>query len=145
MTNTQIQSRLMTIPGELRNRIYRYALLKDKKLKVTAAGYERSPLFLVCKAVREEVLEIYYYETTFQVVMPRYDTTVLLKFLDVVRTVGLEIGTNCEDDFKFKVEFHILHICKQRLTYATEQSHLLLQTARATTLGKLPSLDVSIA
>lgn len=49
--------RLLDLPAELKNEIYRLVVVtsdKEHPIEVTARGFERSALFLTCKEVREE-------------------------------------------------------------------------------------------
>ena len=53
--------RLLDLTGELRNRIYRYALVDPDQLSIpiTVDGYARPGLLSTCKQIRQEALKIY--------------------------------------------------------------------------------------
>lgn len=72
-------SRLESLPGELRNRIYRYAVVEEGLVNAaTCTNYERArkwqsnepALASTCKQFRKEVLPIYYAENIFTFAKP---------------------------------------------------------------------------
>jgi hypothetical protein len=56
---------LFAIPAELRNRIYRYAMIQDGDLTVTPRGPSEPALLRTCYVVRDEACSIYYGENQF--------------------------------------------------------------------------------
>lgn len=59
---------LLALPGEIRNRIYRYVLLKPKPFAVRLQFSPRdTALLLVNKQVYREASTIFYYENTFRI------------------------------------------------------------------------------
>ncbi|KAK4611195.1 uncharacterized protein CLAFUR5_13878 [Fulvia fulva] len=74
-------SRLLGVPGELRNRIYRYVLLQESPIIVTDTGFDRPGLMSTCKAVRTETVKIYYEENKFTVDIINLSSETLVAFL----------------------------------------------------------------
>ncbi|KAK3706038.1 hypothetical protein LTR37_013032 [Vermiconidia calcicola] len=75
------RSSLLGLPGELRNRIHRNALLTDDSdVIVDANGVPEPALLLTCKQIRAEGAQIYYSESDFMIHVPDYDTAVVLKW-----------------------------------------------------------------
>lgn len=58
---------LLGIPGELRNTIYRYALLEDQLVKLSPQNHQLPGLLRTCSQIRDEANEIYQIENNFQV------------------------------------------------------------------------------
>jgi hypothetical protein len=57
-------SRLLSLPGELRNRIYRFAIIGTRALEIDAARWSthQPPLLKICKQIRHEALRLFYIE-----------------------------------------------------------------------------------
>ncbi|KAM3420438.1 hypothetical protein BST61_g3711 [Cercospora zeina] len=86
-------SRLLRLPAELRNRIYRLGLHTagdEDRIIVTDFGHERPALLQTCRKIRTEALKIYYYENSFRIDMNSYDSTLLARFTQKLRDLGLE-------------------------------------------------------
>ncbi|WPB02075.1 uncharacterized protein RHO25_006709 [Cercospora beticola] len=86
-------SRLLQLPAELRNRIYRLVLHtagEEDRIIVTEFGHERPALLQTCKKIRNEALKIYYYENSFRIDMNSYDSALLARFTRKLRDLGLE-------------------------------------------------------
>lgn len=82
---------LLELPAELRNRIYRLVLHRNKHIQVATTGYEREDMLSTCRQIRQEAIKIYYYENTFRVTMPDWNTMDTFKrFYDQTRRLGLE-------------------------------------------------------
>lgn len=64
--------RLMMLPGELRNQIYRHVLCGNENLRVGGSGYKRPTFMLCCRQIRRETLAIYYQENRFKFVLYRW-------------------------------------------------------------------------
>lgn len=63
--NRQRHSRLLNLPGELRNLIYEYATYTDVKCQITKAnGIPEPALLMTCKRIRKEAMCIYYASNT---------------------------------------------------------------------------------
>lgn len=64
------QSPLIELPAELRNNIYRKALLRDGEISVSSKESPDEPALLAtCRQIRSEVLPIYYGENNFVAVI----------------------------------------------------------------------------
>ncbi|KAK4496542.1 hypothetical protein PRZ48_012522 [Zasmidium cellare] len=78
--------RLWKLPGELRNRIYRYVLLKPEdaagndRIIVDATGYDRPGVVSTCKQIRKETLKIFYSENAFHIEVINYNSSTLLRW-----------------------------------------------------------------
>lgn len=57
----------MGIPGELRNEIYRFALLENSMIKVSPQSHSQPPLLWTNRQIRTEALTIFETENTFKV------------------------------------------------------------------------------
>ncbi|KAI7535771.1 hypothetical protein KC331_g11853 [Hortaea werneckii] len=68
-TNADIttQAHLLTIPGELRNIIYRLVLLSDDRIKIDKRHRKMPPLLRTCQQIYAEARSIYFGENSFQV------------------------------------------------------------------------------
>lgn len=58
---------LLGIPGELRNQIYRYALLEDQLIKLNPQDHQLPGLLRTCRQIADEATDIYQTENNFQV------------------------------------------------------------------------------
>ena len=72
-------SPLLELPGELRNRIYGYVLVDDI-IKLDSTGHTEPELLHTCKQVRKEAIRIYYAENRFEILVPDYDSSLLLQW-----------------------------------------------------------------
>lgn len=57
-------SALSTLPGELRNRIWRFSLIEPDGVNISG-GARLPPLLSICRQIRQESYEIYFVENTF--------------------------------------------------------------------------------
>lgn len=57
----------MGIPGEIRNQIYRHALLQDTMIKVSPHSHEQPALLQTNRQIRKEALSIWMTENIFKV------------------------------------------------------------------------------
>lgn len=69
------------LPGELRNKIYRYVILQNTPILVNSAGYQRSGLMSVSKQARSETVSIFYSENRFRSDVSEYNSDNLLQFV----------------------------------------------------------------
>jgi len=69
--------RLFTLPGELRNRIYRCALLSSEKVVVNSQSFAQPSLLETCTKVRREASSIYYLANDFLIEVPDFDSNAL--------------------------------------------------------------------
>ncbi|KAI5367999.1 hypothetical protein Slin15195_G031330 [Septoria linicola] len=72
---------LHKLPGEVRNRIYRYALVDTGDLEITSTGPGEPSLLRVCKRVRNEASSIYYAENNFDLQIQRFNGADLQPFI----------------------------------------------------------------
>ncbi|PPJ54496.1 hypothetical protein CBER1_02475 [Cercospora berteroae] len=92
--SSQDASPFFSIPGELRNRIYRLVLVKEHDVLVSHTGYTRSGLLGVCQQIAAEATAIYYEENTFQSLVTDYDSQVmydLCRHLNAMKQRGLSV------------------------------------------------------
>lgn len=75
---------LLSLPGELRNRIYRYTLGSPQAIAVSSKGYERSGLLSACRQIRHEALQIFYHENAFDIAALELDSCVLAQWCAVL-------------------------------------------------------------
>ncbi|KXT08207.1 hypothetical protein AC579_3314 [Pseudocercospora musae] len=81
------QSPFFRLSAELRNKIYRLALLQDSKIDMCAP----SPGLLdVSRKIRSEALAIYYYENWFLCLLPDSDPALLVRWIKAMKKMGLE-------------------------------------------------------
>ena len=103
-------SDLLGLPAELRNRIYRYALVGQAPVDVGAKKTLDEPALLaVCKQIRNEALAIYYHESRFHVCAPftiSYDSTKWLVSTAWLRALDTE-RLHLINDLLLSCEAHI--------------------------------------
>lgn len=81
-------SRLLSIPPELRNRIYRNVLLDPGRINVSATGFTEPELLLTCKQIRSEAMGIFYNECTFVLDNDDYDPTTAIAWTMKLRALS---------------------------------------------------------
>ena len=64
---------ILGLPAEVRNRIFRFALLEADQIELSASSPIPPGLLSVSKQIREETLYLYYGENHFTIVMVDYD------------------------------------------------------------------------
>jgi hypothetical protein len=70
---------LFKLPPELRNMIYRYAMISHRRVRITKShGIPEPGLLAACKLVRSEAFEIFYRENDFTCVVRNYDSAPLV-------------------------------------------------------------------
>ncbi|CZT15895.1 uncharacterized protein RCC_01734 [Ramularia collo-cygni] len=76
------RSRLCKLPAEMKNAIYRFVLIEQDLIHVTASGYSRNGgcILATCKEIRVEALGIYYDENKFLHFISKFDSTPLVRF-----------------------------------------------------------------
>ncbi|KAF7194672.1 hypothetical protein HII31_03934 [Pseudocercospora fuligena] len=81
-SESETSSRFLDLPGELRNRIYRLALIQkdNTRIAVSSTGFERPALTRVNKQIRQESMPIFLYENKFTIDLPRFKTNSYLRF-----------------------------------------------------------------
>lgn len=86
-------SRLLGLPAELRNNIYRYALISKSRIALTdAAGGFRDPpaLLRVCRQISEEAESIFWAENSFCLSLHYNDWQATLRTLEVMAGPNLQ-------------------------------------------------------
>ena len=78
---------LLTIPGELRNKIYRLALTTANKINVDKGQFAEPGLLPACRQVRTEAVKIYYLENEWQIQYRNWDHSIAEAFFKHVRFV----------------------------------------------------------
>ncbi|PPJ51924.1 hypothetical protein CBER1_09369 [Cercospora berteroae] len=71
---------LLNLPGEIRNKIYRYALIEAKPIEVMRKGPGEPSLLRVCNRIRREARSIYYAENEFEVHLEDFNGEALVPF-----------------------------------------------------------------
>lgn len=77
---------LLTIPGELRNEIYRLVLPHHEIIKIREGTSKEPALLAVCRQIHKEASYIYYCENRFHIDVKDWDYTVYKAFFHHVRT-----------------------------------------------------------
>ena len=77
-----IGSMFLSLPAELRNKIYKEALVETDAIKVSESTIPPEPgLLRVNRQIREEAQDIYYNDNLFRFPIADYDTTMLVRWL----------------------------------------------------------------
>ncbi|KAK4610435.1 hypothetical protein CLAFUW4_13687 [Fulvia fulva] len=103
-TKEDERCRLLELPGKLRNRIYRDALVLGPGLEipVKATGYNTEGLMRTCKTIRNETTSLFYCENHFAVEVWDYDPTALIRFTAILSSLGFSsLGS---DNAKMHIE-----------------------------------------
>lgn len=85
------------LPGELRNIIYAYALVKEENISVTRqSGIPEPALLSTCKAIRKEVIGMFYCQNELHLNIEPFEVTVLMlwhqKRTILFQASGVEVG-----------------------------------------------------
>jgi hypothetical protein len=78
---------LLALPGELRNWIYRLAVVSNHSIEVGPKGYVRSALLATSHEIRAETLQIFYYENRFDILALELDPTTLARWCQMLTTL----------------------------------------------------------
>lgn len=78
------ESRLLRLPAELRNEIYRYTVIDDSAIIIDVHGFREPHLFMACKEVRKEAAPIFYAENKFQIDIEDYGIAILHSFHNII-------------------------------------------------------------
>lgn len=78
----EVPLRLLSLPPELRNRIYRYALIADNGIVIQhqVSTPTIPSLLATCHQVRHEAYDIYFKENDFRFYITDFDATLLLRW-----------------------------------------------------------------
>lgn len=100
------ESCLFKLPPELRNTIYRFAVVTDDEVCITKSGGISEPsLLLICKTVRSEALDIFYQENSFSCVVHDYDPASVMLAMRKIASLELRStpgGVKGIDNFGFR-------------------------------------------
>lgn len=84
--------RFMDLAPELRNRIYRLAVLSETAIGIRKTGYSRPPLLQTSRQIRSEATGIYYSENIFIARNHAYDSDLFLSFTSMLpRMKGIQL------------------------------------------------------
>lgn len=84
---SQETSGLLQLPPELRNQVYRHAIINPQAIAVSSSGFEVPALFTTCKQFRNETIALFYTENTFAVAVKDYDFSLLAKWENNIDTI----------------------------------------------------------
>jgi hypothetical protein len=81
-TSATTSCRLLSLPGELRNRIYRFALHSERTIEVDKLRWplHQPPLLKTCKTIRAEALRLFYTENKISTNIHDWDPIVKYRF-----------------------------------------------------------------
>lgn len=79
--NESKKCHLLDLPGDLRNRIYRFVLVSGEEIEVESTGPGEPALLRTCKTTREESIDIYYSENFFNIQIADWNGRALLPFM----------------------------------------------------------------
>ncbi|WMI39068.1 uncharacterized protein CLAFUR5_20359 [Fulvia fulva] len=82
--------RILELPAELRNRIYRLTLSQEEQMDVTETGFEIPGVLKTCRQIRSEALAIYFYENRFRVTGASWNSDTLFKLTSTIKSMGLD-------------------------------------------------------
>lgn len=85
-SSTPNKCHLLELPGELRNRIYRFALVNEGVIIVTAAGPSEPALLRCNKEIRQEAVTIYYRENKFKYQVRNFNGSASIPFMAQLKT-----------------------------------------------------------
>ena len=71
---------LLNLPGELRNRIYEFAVVQESELTITAKGPGQPALLSTCRKIRREAGTLYYGKNVFSLKIERYNGAAFAPF-----------------------------------------------------------------
>ena len=84
---TMLRANFLTIPGELRNKIYRLALISDGKIVVARGQFAEPDLLRTCRQIRTEATKIYYLENEWAIDYPNWEYATAEAFVHHVQLV----------------------------------------------------------
>ena len=73
-------SHLLELPPELRNRIYRFALVEKDSIELGNPGFTEPPLLMTSKQIRAEAIQIFHIENNFIMLLRDFDVTKTVKW-----------------------------------------------------------------
>lgn len=130
-----MECRLLDLPAELRNDIYRLVVLQTDDIVVSTEGINEPPLLKACKQIRVEALPIYYAENSFELQIRDCNSNAVFKWEQSVRCrILLQRKVKC------KVEISLLGTANwQNLREWLKRLHAKeLHTGVVDVVGALP-------
>jgi hypothetical protein len=90
-TSATTSCRLLSLPGELRNRIYRYALHSERGIEIDKVRWSthQPPLLKTCKTIRAEALRLFYIKNKISTNIHDWDPIVKYKFQQLMASHGI--------------------------------------------------------
>lgn len=80
-TSTAGPTGFLALPGEIRNTIYRFAIVEDEPLLITYKTVPVEPSLLqTCRSIRREAWPIFYYENTYEIETTNRDMEPFITF-----------------------------------------------------------------
>lgn len=80
-------SQLLQLPAELRNLIWRYAVVKSYPITVNSDGFRAPTLFAICKQTRNETVTLFFAKNVFQVIIGDYDIRAYAKWENTIYAI----------------------------------------------------------
>lgn len=78
----------LRLPGELRNMVYKHALVTDGKVNITREhGIPEAALLSTCKKIRKEAIGIFYHDNNFQLTARSHHPAVNLMWTKKIRSL----------------------------------------------------------
>ncbi|KAM0715529.1 hypothetical protein Q7P37_009027 [Cladosporium fusiforme] len=98
ITKTELnrtRSPLISLPGELRNRIYRYTLVRARSIEIDASTWSthQPSLLATCRQIRAEALPIFYVENRISAEIRDWDPVVKQRLFDLSLSHKLEMSS----------------------------------------------------
>lgn len=84
---------LLTIPPELRNRIYEEVLVEEKKIDLSHKDTKPPGLLSTCRQIRDEARKIWYFQNKFHLTVIACDCRLERDFADAREAVESEVGS----------------------------------------------------
>ncbi|EME38594.1 hypothetical protein DOTSEDRAFT_181859 [Dothistroma septosporum NZE10] len=97
----QQKSPLLTMPGELRNEIYRHVLLdtgRTSAVQYDSTGFTRPALLNACKMIRFEALKMFYLENKFETTVNKYNPSTMLRWYTHFDRLNIDAVEDCTVD-----------------------------------------------
>ncbi|CAK4027135.1 Hypothetical predicted protein [Lecanosticta acicola] len=98
-TEPEAKCHLLDLPAEMRNEIFLLAMHDSRTIKIRPSGYDRPGLLLTCKAIRQEALAVFYYNSKFRISVKQYDPAPFITLTRSLRRLKLhpkKMSLTCE-------------------------------------------------
>jgi hypothetical protein len=113
---TTLRANFLTIPGELRNKIYRLALISDGKIVVAKGQFVEPRLLRTCRQIRTEATKIYYLENEWTIDYPNWEYSIAEAFVNHVQIVQefdfAQMKTYWRNSGSYKNRANLLELAK---------------------------------